>query len=273
MKIAYLILVHKNPKQIKRLVNLLNGDIYIHIDKKCDKRNFYIDNQKVKYITERINIHWGGFSMVQATLKLISTAKKHYNYDYYVLLSGDDYPIKNLNRFELYLNKYKKYNFMEYDEFQLKWKHLKERYEKYRISESNNIVIKVLQKILNIFINNRKMFANMQPYKGSQWWGLNSEAIDYILTYIKNNKNIIRYFKHTYIPDEMFFQIILLNSYLKNRVINNNLRYILFKDSHPEILTIKNLNDLNNAENKFFARKFDIEVDQEVLDLLDINLF
>lgn len=272
MRIAYLILAHKNPNQVKRLVSLLNDDIYIHIDSKCDIEKFYMSNEKIKYLNDRISVNWGGFTMVQATLKLINTARKNRNYDYYVLLSGDDYPISNLNEFELFLDKHKEYSFMEYDKFEEKWRHLKVRYEKYRISESTNMLTKVLQKILNIFVNHRSMFRNMQAYKGSQWWCLNLESIDYILKYIKDNRSVIRYFKHTYIPDEMFFQVILMNSYLKNRIINNNLRYILLKDSHPEILTIKNLNDLINEKNKFFARKFDIEVDSEVLDLLNVNL-
>lgn len=269
MRIAYLILAHKNPDQVKRLVNLLNGDVYIHIDSKCDIKKFYISNEKINYINKRISINWGGFSMVQATLRLINDARKSCNYDYYVLLSGDDYPIRNLNEFELFLDKHKKHSFIEYDKFEPKWQHLKERYTKYKISESTHIVSKILQKILNIFVNNRAMFRNMQAYKGAQWWCLNSDSINYILRYISDNKGVIRYFKHTYIPDEMFFQVILLNSHLKNRINNNNLRYILLKDRHPEILTINNLNDLINTKNKFFARKFDIEVDSEVLDLLD----
>ena len=42
MKIAYIMLAHNNPSQIKRLVASIKetGDVYIHIDKKSDIRQF-----------------------------------------------------------------------------------------------------------------------------------------------------------------------------------------------------------------------------------------
>lgn len=269
MRIAYLVLAHKNAEQVKRLVSLLNGDVYVHIDSKCDLKKFYISDPKINYINQRINIKWGGFTMVNATLKLIKTARKNWNYDFYVLLSGDDYPISSLNQLKSFLINNRKYSFIEYDKFEDKWQDLKGRYENYKIFENTNIVIKVLQKIINTFINKRSMFRNMQAYKGSQWWCLNAESIEYILEYINDNVSIIKYFKHTHIPDEMFFQTILLNSHLTDSIINDNLRYIIFDGAHPQILTTNDLNQLMKIEKKFFARKFDIEIDSKVLDLLD----
>ena len=187
MKLAYLILAHKNPEQVKRLVELLNGDVYIHVDSKSKLENYYINNTKIHYIDEMVSITWGGFSMVEATLKLINEAKKNWNYDYYILLSGDDYPIKKLDQFESYLNKNRKFSFVEYDKFEEKWEILMPRYQKFKIFQKDYLVYKAVQKILNFFVNKRCMYRNMQAYKGSQWWCLNSESIEYILKYIKEN--------------------------------------------------------------------------------------
>ena len=269
MRIAYLILAHKNPEQVKRLVGLLNGDVYIHLDKKCDIKKFYIEDKSINYIYDRTSINWGGFSMVDATLKLIRDARKNFNYDFYILLSGDDYLVKPLDEFEQYLTEHSKYSFIEYDKFDEKWQHAKGRYQNFKIFEKEHITFKVLQKILNVLINKRRMYRNMEAYKGSQWWCLNAESIEYLLEYINSNKSILSYFKHTHIPDEMFFQILLLNSPIKDKIINDNLRYILLEDSHPEILTVDYFNDLINIKNKFFARKFDVNVDSKILDLLD----
>ena len=269
MRIAYLLLVHKNPEQVERLIKLLNGDIYIHIDKKCDLEKFQINNPKINYIKERVSINWGGFSMINATLKLINLAKNNYNYDYYVLLSGDDYPIKPLDDLELFLKKHRKYSFLEYDKFDDKWQHAKGRYQNLKLFEKTYFINRVLQKALNLFINKRNMYRDMLAYKGSQWWCLNSESIEYILKYINDNKSILSFFKHTHIPDEMFFQIILLNSPIRDTIINDNLRYILLEDMHPETLTIDYFKDLIEMKNKFFARKFDVNVDSKILDLLD----
>ena len=272
MRIAYLILAHKNPEQVKRLLRLLDGDVYIHIDSKSNSKDFYINNPQINYINNRISITWGGFSMIKATLKLINVARNNCNYDYYILLSGDDYPLKSLDELESFLMKHREYSFIEYDKVEEKWQNLRGRYEKFRIFEKTNLVNNAVQKILNIFVNKRGMYRNMQSYKGSQWWCLNSESIEYLLKYINDNKSVLRYFKHTNIPDEMFFQIILLNSHLSNKILNDNLRYILLEGTHAETLTIDNLKDLINAENKFFARKFDIYIDSKILDLLDNRL-
>jgi len=272
VKIAYLILSHRNPKQVKRLVRLLDGDVYIHVDSKSDFEKFYISNPRINYISKKIKINWGGFSMIKATLKLINEARSKCKYDYYILLSGDDYPIKRLDELESFLTTHREYSFIEYDKFEDKWQHLKGRYQNFKIFEKRCILNKALQKIFNIFINKRSMYRNMQAYKGSQWWCLNSESIEYLLEFINKNKSILRYFKHTYIPDEMFFQTILLNSHLKNKIINDNLRYIILEEKHAEILTVSNFNDLINDKKKFFARKFDAEVDSEILDLLDLRI-
>lgn len=266
VNIAYLILAHKNPDQFKRLINRLEDDVYVHIDKKSDLSKFYVNRKNVKFINERVSVNWGGFSMVEATLNLIRVSKANKKYDYYVLLSGDDYIIKNLSEFKQFLKNNKEYSFLEHENFQ---KHWHDRYRFYKISENNRFIDKINQKFINIIINKRKMFNCMIPYKGSQWWCLNNECVEYVIKYIQINKGVINYFKHTHIPDESFFQTILLNSHLKNKIINDNLRYIILEDYHPEILTIKDYEILINQNNKFFARKFDMNIDNVILDKLD----
>lgn len=272
MKVAYLILAHKNPEQVKRLLNLLNSDVYVHIDKKSNLDEFYIKRNNFFFIKERVDVNWGGFTMVNATLKLINIAKENYNYDFYVLLSGDDYPVKKVEKFEQYLIERKDYSFIEYEKFDEKWQHAESRYKNYWISEKKNIFLKIIQKILNMFINKRAMYKNLKGYKGSQWWCLNAEAIQYVLNYINVNKSIITYFKHTQIPDEMIFQTILLNSPLKYKIKNDNLRHIILKGAHPETLMKKDFQYIKKLQGKFFARKFDIVVDKEILDLLDESM-
>lgn len=269
MKIAYLILAHKNPKQVKRLLNNLDDDVYVHLDLKCSIDKFKIEKNNVYFIRDRVNINWGGFSMIQATLNLIESAINNKQYDYYILLSGDDYPIKPLEEFKKFLMNNRTYSFLEYESFDEHWPKAKFRYNRYKISESNKIYIKFIQKILNLIVNKRNMYKNMIAFKGSQWWCLNLESIEYIIDYIKNNNGVLKYFMHTHIPDEMFFQTILLNSSLKDKIINDNLRYIILEESHPETLTIEHYSVIRNLKNKFFARKFDINIDSNILDILD----
>ena len=81
MKIAYLILAHSDPNQLKRLVCALSVEnkvsFFIHIDARQDIKCFkkevsYLTN--VFFIKEREVIYWGGFSICKAEKLLLKYA-------------------------------------------------------------------------------------------------------------------------------------------------------------------------------------------------------
>src|SRR5690606_33204878 len=70
-------------------------------------------------------------------------------------------------------------------------------------------------------------------FGGSQWWSLPHHAILLIINYITKNPEYLQFYKDTYIPDESFFQTILLNHKQHlSKITNNNLRLIDW-DSGP----------------------------------------
>jgi hypothetical protein len=75
------------------------------------------------------------------------------------------------------------------------------------------------------------------------------------------------------VPDESFFQTILINSRLADRIVNDDLRYIDWSEGRasPRILTSDDLDSLL-ASGDLFARKFDARVDERVLDMLDASI-
>jgi len=70
--------------------------------------------------------------------------------------------------------------------------------------------------------------------------------------------------------DEIIIQTVVMNSPFKETVVRDNCRYIYFrKEEHnPKILTADDFEILRNSE-KLFARKFDLQQDSRILDLLD----
>ena len=63
MRLAHLIIAHKEPRQVERLVKKLVHaacDIFIHIDKKADQSAFaYLaDRHPVRFIQNRQKIRW-----------------------------------------------------------------------------------------------------------------------------------------------------------------------------------------------------------------------
>jgi hypothetical protein len=288
MRIAYLILAHKNPMQLKRLINVLRCDtdtFYIHIDAKVnlDAFKFLEGLDNVHLIKKRVDIHWGAYSMVKATLNgLEEIVQSDTGCDYVSLISGQDYPIKNNKEIHefLELNKGKEYlYFIKLPTWELPYGGM-DRVEYYynydnEVYHSNEYEIEM--KVRGI---KRKFIEGMIPYHGSQWWSLTIQCVNYILELINNNKDIINFYRYSKFPDEQFFQTVIMNSPFSDKTVCDNLRLICWPSfnwkevdwyknpPHPLTLTVKDFNSIKKSQ-KFYARKLDEDVDADILDLID----
>lgn len=96
---AYLVMVHNQPELLKMLLICLDHpahDFYIHIDQKVKDISafqFTLKHSSVHY-TRRVNVSWGGYSLLRAELTLLKAATLE-GYDYYHLLSGADLPLRS----------------------------------------------------------------------------------------------------------------------------------------------------------------------------------
>lgn len=111
MKLAHLILAHKDPEHIGRLVNVLAeySDVYIHIDSSVNEELFQREMSKaanVRFIPReyRKRCRWGA-DVIKAEIELLRTAMQSQNYDRLVLLQGADYPLRSGKEIHLFLRK------------------------------------------------------------------------------------------------------------------------------------------------------------------------
>ena len=116
----------------------------------------------------------------------------------------------------------------------------------------------------------RKFPKGFKPFGGSSYWCLSRECIEYVHNFINQNNEFVDFFRYVLIPDESFFQTIILNSPLRNSVNNNNLNYIRWipKAPSPIILGKSDFEQIISSE-KLFARKFDLNKDADILDMID----
>jgi len=67
-RVAYLVLCHTDPPQLKRLTNALDhrADFFIHVDLKSDISAFMALSlpNTARFIEERERVSWGGFSLL-----------------------------------------------------------------------------------------------------------------------------------------------------------------------------------------------------------------
>lgn len=277
MKIAYCIIAHRNNKILRECIEILykNADIYLHVDKKSDINCFEEYRNKVSFIQDRVDVRWGSFSQIEATLKLLEETRKN-NYDYIFLLSGDCLPIKSSEDIYKFLEKNKGKEFIALDyNFKNPDTRVGYTYTKYHYRKNRNIFEKIIVKLHKIFIKffKNKDFINMPIlYKGTSWFGITNECRDYIFEYLKNHKNYIQSFKKSFCGDEVFFHSIIFNSKYKESVYNPDdksnicyqaLRYIDWKKGpdYPRILDESDFDDIKKAKECLFARKFNENID------------
>lgn len=130
MRIAYVVLAHKLPDQLVRLVERLSSPtsvFVIHVDSKAPEQ---VLRRVSSTLEPRGNIHfvegrpiaWSGFSQVAATLAgLELLSRLETKFDYAFLLTGQHYPIKPVAEIEALLKGAQGRSLIEH--FALPWRH------------------------------------------------------------------------------------------------------------------------------------------------------
>lgn len=277
MKIAYLILAHRNPNLIAKVVDVLSCDesaFFVHIDKKTELAPFlHAKATNVFFCEERIPVYWAEYSMVEATIMLIKMAIAHKSrYDYFVLLSGSDYPLRNKNYIHRYIDERRGAEFISL----AKIPNAEAGVPLSKINTftvpSNKRILRFAAKALGIIgfaqRDYRKHLRGMDAYGGSTWWTLSRDACEYILDFIRKNEYFCNFFSRTLTSDEMFFHTILANSHFKSK-IQRSLMYDdwaagplhpdLINECHIDLFASQNqvtIDDAFGPGELLFARKF-----------------
>jgi hypothetical protein len=300
MKIAFLIIAHKNPEQVKLLLKSLarfypNSELIIHINKNSldlfeNLKEELKSNNEMHFLSSDIDITWGDSGLLQAQLFLLEYAVlKIGTFDYFFYLSGQDFPIsKNLNEF--ILNDPMDAYYSSREDTKWRRKLLLTKVPKLFINNLGGKTnpLRILRSIflrLNLprfgmfKIKNLNLIKRIEEtvfYSGFFWVGFNRKVSNYIFEFLSKDKEFLDIFiTSNFLVDECFWPTILNNYLVKypNSKVYDDLMIIKKPiDNHPPILTIKDLEILMNKKNKFFARKFDIKTDREILEYLANNL-
>jgi hypothetical protein len=107
MSVVYLILSHKAPTQILRLVRTIRrGSPQAHIVLSHDYCASYLDPamfhgiSRFRLVPSRTPISWGTWSQVDRQLRAMEWIANHLTFDWLIPLSAQDYPIRPLAEIE-----------------------------------------------------------------------------------------------------------------------------------------------------------------------------
>ena len=276
MKFAILIITHTSPLQTKRIIEKLNNghfDFYIHVDKKIniDTHKQLLTIKNVYFIENRIDVKWGGYSAIEATLSGIrQIVASGIKYECINLISGQDYPIKSAGYIADFLSEHKGSEFILYRKMYAEWQVGCKRVEKYHFTDFNFSGKYVLENTINFLTPKRKFPIKMQLYGKEAYWTLSLDCAKYIADFIDTNPKLNRFMKLTWGSDEFIFHSIILNSPYAPKVVNKNYRFMVWPEGspRPKVLLTEDFEKII-ASDALFARKFDINIDEKILDLID----
>ena len=272
MKVAFLVLAHRAPAYIRRLVDVLSeqGDtIFIHIDKTVDISSFektLSSQHSTHLISNRYPITWGGFNMIRATNALLESAVTWGSFDYFYLLSGQCFPIKSLPWLKQVLS-----GGLDHIDCQ-PMPQLSKPLTRLTKRVLNDVKSRALRrlggKILNLMpVADIQVSLGLLPYAGSQWWCLNRDTVEYIREYLQAHPEYDKFMRWTHVPDEMYCQTLVANGPNSGR-ISNSLTGTIWVDGErsPEIITSSNVSKLL-CQKVFLGRKFETD-DFALLDIV-----
>lgn len=298
---TFLITAHDQPSLLRRLVQrLAPHKVFVHLNKLVSPAEFEEVLDDIPHVTliprrDSIATAWGGFSLVRAQLLLMDAAMNSIgNQDYFITLTGRDYPIKPIDQFEDYLSSNMGREHIGY--FQItnsmpKYSTFIDKlffYDQVARMGGDIGSFRLIRRALNKGINGRlpkpKRFSAYRKQNiivcGYPRFALSKEIVNAVLE--KDVEPAVNFFKYGHAPDDMFFHSLIANSLSNSNAIPGMIKYTdndsqSLKQAIPEffckehfqfIIEDQAIQHLSNCSS-FFARKFCINQSKDVLDTLD----
>lgn len=277
-RIAYLLLCHKDPEWViaQALRLTAAGDcIAIHFDARAKVADFdrirlaLAGNPLVTFARRRIKCGWGEWSLVAATLEALKAAETDFpQATHFYMLSGDCMPIKTAEHVRDFLEReevdyIESFDFLTSDwiktgikQERLIYRHwFNERRQKALFYHSMR-----LQRQLGLV---RKVPQDLRIRIGSQWWCLRRQTVEAVLAFIAKRRDVLRFFRTTWIPDETFFQTIVAHLVPEREIRSRTLTYLMFTDYGMPATFYDDHCEMLLAQEFLFARK----ISPDALDL------
>jgi hypothetical protein len=299
MKIAYVISAYKLPQQLVRLVQRLQAPgvtFLIHVDAKTEEGDYrqmagpLAGWDNVIFLT-RHPCHWGDFGHVQASLKGIDELfKRQIAFDRVVLLTGQDYPLRSHGEICDFFEKHRGEELVNFFPLPFAgWSFDREGLRRYEVfhfrmfgkhccfppepSLEKLHLGKLWRAAGRVLPLGRRIPLGHKPFGGSSYWALTQRGAQYVQRFVSEQPGYVDFFKRVWIPDEMFFQTLLLNSPLRESVRNELIVFVHWGPGalNPTTFGPGDWAELSKAS-KLFARKFDMTRDPSLLEMIDEQL-
>lgn len=284
MRQAFVILAHGKWPLLERLLGALQApdfDVYLHVDAdvampSCWEEKLHSCFSNVMLLP-RQRIYWADVSLVDLELRCFEQVlASGHAYSHIHLLSGQDLPLRSNEAIVRFFSEHPTTQFVQiYEDATYNLTHVRCHYIfthyfqykqgsriSYRFRRLANQVWHALQKLALVHRWHRRDIAFR---KGSQWCSITP---DFARSLVEKREDILALYAHNFAPDEFFLTTALSQSPFAADWQNTNLRLICWAPKkhtpHPNVFTMKDAETLA-ASQAFFARKFDEDVDAEIV--------
>ena len=207
-KHALLIQAHQDISYFIKLAKIQPSvNFYVHMDAKSD---YFPDAEtaqlaNVFLLSDRVSVRWGGFSQIEATLKLFETAFANKDNAYFHLVSGEDVVLQ------------------PFEVIEKQWQHqfgfqammtceIAPQYAYRFIMDSPHADSDWQRQLTGKIITKLQQgVAKIKPYHspiyfGSQWFSVTRADWEKIVPFTDEYSD---FFRHKLVPDEHFFQTLI----------------------------------------------------------------
>ena len=304
--IGFVLLSHREPRQLLRLVETLNRlyddpPIACHHDFSQCALDVDAFPGNVRFVQPSIRTGWAKWSVVRAMLAALRLLYDHADPDWFVLLSGADYPIRDGASVRAELAALRADALIDFrqvgdteqsarDRFgprnpelgqfesdgkrRLKWSHYEGAELWFPIVRFNDAGRRVRPGRYTLhlpFATPFSPFARRFPcFYGDHWITANARVARLLLTPSAQHLRVQKHLSMRAIPEECYYQTVLCNE-PGLTLVRDNHRYAQWNGggAHPQTLTEADLGAIR-ASKAHFARKF--AHDDPVLDRIDALL-
>jgi hypothetical protein len=271
MKQVFLIQAHKDLGQLNALVEQLRDDdflVYVNLDRKCDLDPAGVD-PRARLVKKRVDVHWGGFSQVQAALNsLAQIVAEVPEFDKVLFLSAQDFPLLSNAALKDELARLRDHELLDtvaigHAPGQWAADFRYQYFYREHGGKAGRLMLSLLNRAMRAAGLERRMPGGMQPYGGSSWWALSRGCVCMLLERVRREPGLVRFFRRVACPDELFFQTLVMNSPFRARVLGRNFRYVQWPENgarNPKVLDEADFERILAAREQagaHFCRKID----------------
>lgn len=310
-RVVYVVLAHRLPEQLHRLVATLRADrdasIVVHYQDKAVAVPSDVQRLRSRQVA------WGGSSIPELFLDGLRAATVVPGAEWVVFISGQDYPVRHpgeirhdlLNSpYDVHLDLHRVRDGQPWPLWEpitrygyrytlapmgfppgwprrKVWRAIQRGCEEVqRRAEGSTgdipwhvrppVVLRNVGARIALGVRVRQHpFASAPLWAGDAWFSIRVGAARELLKKLARSESYVRHMTRTLVPDEAFFHNVLAND-LPHLSIGPSRRFRVFEpgDSHPRVWRAGDVG-LLFATGADFARKFDGDVDEAILDLID----